>query len=456
MTGRLLICGPGSGCGKTTVTCGLLQALVDRGPAPAAFKSGPDYIDPMFHSRIIGAPSRNLDLFLMGREGVLASLSRHGAGRLSVIEGAMGYYDGIALGPEASAYDLARQTRTPAVLVVDGRGSSLSLGALVTGFRDFLPEGGIRGVILNRVSPMLYPRLKQMLEARTGLRVYGFLPPCPEAELDSRHLGLVTAAEVPGLKRKLSVLAELARQHLDLAGLTELAAQAPPLPAVPDGGLEPVPGRPRIGLAQDRAFCFYYQDGLRLLEDLGAELVPFSPLADPALPPGLSGLYLGGGYPELYGPELAENQSLLRSVRQAVRAGMPTVAECGGYLYLHRELEDAEGRCWPMAGVLPWRGYPTGKLGRFGYVRLTARCGGLLAEQGQTLPAHEFHYWQSDAPEGDFLARKPQSSRCWQGGCHSPSLYAGFGHLHFCGVPQAARRFAAGCAAYQIRQRRDL
>ena len=293
---RLLLCAPASGGGKTTVTCALLQALVNRGAGPVAFKCGPDYIDPMFHSEIIGAKSRNLDLFFLGRDTARYLLEKNSRGSgLALIEGVMGYYDGIGLSADASAYDLARATGTPAVLVLDGRGRALTAAAAVKGMRDFRPDSGIRGVILNRVSPMLYPRLKEAIEGETGVTVYGYLPNLPGCALESRHLGLVTAAEVAGLREKLSALAAQAEKSVDIDGLLALAASAPalnaPAPALPP----PVEGRPRIAVARDKAFCFYYADGLELLEALGAELAEFSPLADEGLPEGACGLYLGGG-----------------------------------------------------------------------------------------------------------------------------------------------------------------
>ena len=450
MRGRLLLCAPASGGGKTTVTCALLQALVNRGLEPVAFKSGPDYIDPMFHSEVIGAKSRNLDLFLMGEEGVRRSLwenTREGA--LAVVEGAMGYYDGIAMTGRASAWELARVTRTPAVLVADVRGRALSAAALVQGMAHFRAESGIRGVILNRISPMLYPRLKGCIEEETGLPVFGFLPERPDCSLESRHLGLVTAAEVAHLREKLSALARQAEQTLDLEGLLALAAQAPE-PEPPRAPLpRPVEGRPRIALARDKAFCFYYADALALLEELGAELAEFSPLADKGLPEGCSGLYLGGGYPEEYARTLAGNTTLLEEIQDKILRGMPTVAECGGFLYLHRQLQDAGGRYdWQMAGVVSGQASNTGKLGRFGYIEMTARTEGLLCAAGQTLPAHEFHYWDSTNPGGDFRAQKPLSDRGWDCGWHTPTLYAGFPHVHFGGCPAAAERFVRACMQY--------
>ena len=448
MDDRLLLCAPASGGGKTTVTCALLQALVDRGAAPVAFKCGPDYIDPMFHTEIIGAESRNLDLFLMGEAAVLRSLGAARRGP-AVIEGVMGYYDGVAMSTQASAYELAVKTDTPSVLVLDARGRALSAAALVRGFLAFRPDSHIRGVILNRISPMLYPRLKAAVEEETGLRVYGFLPDCPDCALESRHLGLVTAAEVADLRQKLATLAALAEEHLDLEGLLALAAQAPPLPPAPEGALpRGAGGRPRIAVARDRAFCFYYADALRLLEELGAELVPFSPLTDRALPAGTAGLYLGGGYPEVLARRLSENGAMRAAVRAAVAGGLPTIAECGGFLYLHETLEDEEGRPWPMAGVIPATAVRGDRLRRFGYVTLTAREGGLLGPAGTRLPAHEFHYWESGAPGASFRGEKPRSERGWDCAWHTETLYAGFPHFHLCGAPEAAARFVAKCRAY--------
>lgn len=449
MVERLLLCAPASGCGKTTVVCALLQALVNRGADPLAFKSGPDYIDPMFHSQIIGAESCNLDLFLMGRNGVLSSLKRHGEGRLCLLEGAMGYYDGIAMSSHASAYDLAKVTKTPAVLVIDGRGAALSLAATVAGFANFYPESMVRGVILNRVSPMLYPRLKDTIEEHTGVQVYGFLPPCPEATLESRHLGLVTAQEVVNLQEKTGKLGTLAERYLDIEGLLNLTKGAPEVPGFPEQPVVSLGAGVRIGVAKDRAFCFYYADALELLERLGAELVYFSPMKDKELPDNLCGLYLGGGYPELYGAALSQNVSMRKSVYDAIARGMPTIAECGGFLYLHETLQDGDGAVHPMVGIIPGAATPTGKLSQFGYVNLSAKSDGLLCEKGEILPAHEFHYWKSDSQGGDFRADKPLSTRGWDCGHHTNTLYAGFPHIHMGGCPEAAERFVKACLYYQ-------
>ncbi|NCB64042.1 MAG: cobyrinate a,c-diamide synthase [Clostridia bacterium] len=312
---RLLLCAPASGGGKTTVTCALLQAYLDRGTQPVAFKCGPDYIDPMFHSEVIGAKSRNLDLFFLGKDLTRALLRENGAGGgLSLIEGVMGYYDGVGMSTEASAYDLAQATETPAVLVLDARGRALSAAALVKGFLDFRPDSGIKGVLLNRVSPMLYPRLKECIERETGVRVFGYLPDLPDCALESRHLGLVTAAEVADLREKLALLSAQVQKTVDLDGLLALAASAPDLGPGEEPERPVTDRKPKIAVARDKAFCFYYADGLAYLEALGAELVPFSPMADAALPADVGGLYLGGGYPELYASALAQNQPMLESI----------------------------------------------------------------------------------------------------------------------------------------------
>ena len=448
---RLLLCAGASGGGKTTVTCALLKAFQNRGLSPAAFKCGPDYIDPMFHSEVIGVPSRNLDLFFLGEDTARALLLENGQGHgISLLEGVMGYYDGIGMSSDAGAYHLARATQTPAVLVLDARGRALTAAAEVQGMLAFRPDSGIRGVILNRVSPMLYPRLKAAIEEACGLPVYGYLPSRPDCALESRHLGLVTAAEVEDLQRKIDLLARQAEESVDLEGLLALARSAPALdpPALPLP--TPVAGRPRIAVARDRAFCFYYADSLRLLERLGAELVSFSPLADRALPEGTAGLYPGGGYPELYAKQLSENKPMREAVRSALAGGMPAIAECGGFLYLHEALVDQEGTLWPMAGLIPASARNTGRLNRFGYVTLTARTDGLLGSAGAQMPAHEFHYWDSTAPGADFHAQKPQSSRGWDCAYHTSTLYAGFPHFHLWARPEAAKRFVAACAQYRL------
>lgn len=437
---RLVLAGTNSGCGKTTVTCAVLQALVSRGLRVGAAKCGPDYIDPMFHSRIIGAKSSNLDAFFFEPDTLRYLLARNARGcDVTVIEGVMGYYDGLGLtSTRASTYEVARETQSPVVLVVNARGAALSVVAAVQGFLDFAPDNNVQGVILNGCSAMSYGALARELESRLGVRACGYLPRLPECTLESRHLGLVTADEVEDLREKLRQLAEAAEKTLELDALLEIAHNVPVLDFTPP--VLPEKGAPvRIGVARDRAFCFYYEDSLDLLRQLGAELVPFSPLADERLPDGVQGLYLGGGYPELYAAQLAENRTLRGQLREAVHAGMPCIAECGGFMYLTQAIA---GRA--MVGALPGDCFDTGKLTRFGYITATAQEDSLLCRAGEQVPMHEFHHWDTPQPGGAFLAEKP-SGKQWRCAYATDTLYAGFPHFHFYAKPVMAQRFLAAC-----------
>ncbi len=433
---RLLVAGTGSGCGKTTVVCAILQALVNRGEDVMSFKCGPDYIDPMFHSEIIGAGSGNIDLYFAG-EALARSLFLKHARDLNVIEGVMGCYDGLSMeSAQASAWHVAGALDAPVLLVVNAQGMALSAAAVVKGFMTLREPCRIEGVLLNRVSPMTYPRLRDVIEAECGVKVYGCLPAMPEIALESRHLGLVTAQEVAGLREKLGRLAEQAEKSVDLDGLVALMRGRGPLSA--DEARAEKIGDVTVAVARDRAFCFYYRDNLELLEELGAKLAYFSPLGDAALPP-CDGLYLGGGYPELWAEALSRNESMRASVRAAVADGLPTVAECGGFMYL---TEGVAG--YPMAGVLPGRCENRGRLVRFGYAALEAEEDSLLFAAGDSIRGHEFHYWDADAP-GDALRAVKPSGRGWRCAHVSDTLYAGFPHLYFPSAPEAARRFVRKC-----------
>lgn len=450
---RLVLSAPASGAGKTALTCALLRAFQQKGLAPAAFKCGPDYIDPMFHRQIIGAKSGNIDLFFASPALARGLFCRQAAGcGLALIEGAMGYYDGAASSDQASAWQTARALEAPAALVVQPRGAALTLAASLKGLLDFRPDSRIRGILLNRCAEGTYRMMKPLLERELDVPVLGYLPELPECRIESRHLGLVTAQETENLRRKIQLLADQAARTVDLEGLLALARSAPPLQGAPPAVPPVTDQKPVIALAQDRAFCFYYPENLALLQELGAELRPFSPLEDRELPAGTCALYLGGGYPELYGETLSRNQTMAQSVRQAVESGLPTLAECGGFLYLHQYLEDQEDRQWPMAGVLPGLCRPAGGLRRFGYVELTARRDNLLCAAGQRIRGHEFHYWESPDCGRDFRAEKPLSSRGWDCVHAGPSLFAGFPHLYFYSNPAFAARFVRAAADWKQKQ----
>ena len=443
---RLLIAGTNSGCGKTTVVCAILQALKNRGLDVGSCKCGPDYIDPMFHREVIGLPSRNIDLFFSPEEEARRDFAAS-AREYTVIEGVMGFYDGLSMTSEdASSYTVAQTLSAPAVLIVNARGMALSAAAAVKGFLTLRTPNPIRGVLLNGVTEMSYPLLKEAVEKETGVPVYGYLPRSAEYALESRHLGLITAQEITDLRERLGKLAEQAERSIDLDGLLRLMESASELEYEP----RPVKklGDVTVAVASDRAFCFYYPANLELLEALGARLVPFSPLTDQSLPE-CDGLLLGGGYPELYAGELAENVSMRRSVKAAVEGGLPTVAECGGFMYLMRSLGGAE-----QVGVFDTACENTGRLRRFGYVTLRAESESLLFAPGDTIRAHEFHYWDADRPGDALLAEKP-GGRSWRCAYVGDTVYAGYPHLYFPSGRRAAERFIEKCIERRNRRETD-
>ena len=400
---QFVIAAPRSGSGKTTVTCALLAALKKRGMDPCAFKSGPDYIDPMFHRSVLGVESHNLDLYLSAKNTVRELYAHYAAGHGAVVcEGAMGFYDGQGLTTRASAWELADALDLPVLLVVQPKGASVTLAAEIQGLVHFKPESHIAGILLNDCSEKLFRMLKPLLETETGLPVLGYLPHLPQAVVESRHLGLKTAGEITDLAQKIGLLADALEANLDwatLEALTERPAPAPvPPPALQTAGV-------RIAVAQDKAFCFAYAETLDCLRTAGAELVFFSP-----------------------------------------------VHECGGFLYLGQTLEDASGTAWPMAGVLPGKGVKVGRLVRFGYADMTAKADSLLFHAGEHLYIHEFHHWDSTDNGSDFSVWKSEKVQ-WKCGFASMSLYAGFPHLYWAGTP-LPRRFVSGAKFYQ-RQKRN-
>ena len=433
---QFLIAAPRSGSGKTTMTCAVLAALKKRGADPCAFKSGPDYIDPMFHRSALQVDSHNLDLFLSDRPAVQALSARCAAGHgAAVCEGAMGFYDGQGLTTRASAWELADTLGLPVLLVVQPGGASVTLAAEIQGLVHFRKNSHISGILLNSCSEKLYKMLKDLLERETGLPVLGYLPRLPQAAVESRHLGLKTAGEIADIQEKIALLADrLVMDWEKLAAVTERPC--------PEGGrLSPrgtASASVRIAVARDGAFCFTYAETLDALREAGAEPVFFSPVRDTALPEGVCGLYLPGGYPELYAQALSENKTMRASIREAVNAGLPTAAECGGFLYLGQSLEDTEGKSWPMVGVLPGAGVRAGRLVRFGYAVLTAKRDSMLFRAGENLPVHEFHHWDSTANGTAFTARKNEKMQ-WECGFANENFYAGFPHLYWAGTPLPGR-----------------
>lgn len=444
MNKKLLIAATKSGSGKTTVTCGLLQIFKNRGLTTAAFKCGPDYIDPLFHQAITNLPSRNLDLFFMSEESANELLHRQTAD-IAVLEGAMGFYDGIGFTDQASAYHVAKAVSAPVLLVVDAKGMGRSLLAHIKGFLTYA-DAPIQGIVLNRVSPHWYGQCKKCIEEELHCHVFGYLPEKEAFALKSRHLGLLRPEEVVDFQQRISLLADAMEETIEVDGILNLAWGQETTETKREDAPQAKP-RCRVGIARDAAFCFYYEENLELLHQCGCETVFFSPMGE-ELPEGLDGLWLGGGYPEVHAALLAENESMRGAIREALDAGMPCIAEGGGYFYLHKTLEDAEGKSYPMVGALSGAVQRGEALHHFGYVTLTAQNDGLFCQKGEQIRGHEFHYWNSSRQDHCFEAKKPTGNKCYLTGVHRNTLYAACPQIHFYANPKFAHRFAEKCYEY--------
>lgn len=452
-----MITAASSGSGKTMITCGLLELFKRKGLNPLACKCGPDYIDGLFHKQVLELEGMNLDSYFEAPEELRDKYSRLSKGHLPVVEGVMGYFDGLGGSTtRASSWEVAHILDLPAVLVVDARGASVSLAALIKGFLEFERSMGsqIKAVIFNRMSPMLYPRIRELVERETGIRAAGFVPELDFLKVGSRHLGLVLPEEIAGLREQMNRLGKCLEETIDWEFLEELGAEKEERDALEEENTEASCTAAfsfRLGIAMDEAFCFYYQDNLRLLERLGGELVYFSPIHDRSLPEQLDGLILGGGYPELYCEALSLNESMRESVKKAAEGGLPVLGECGGYLYLLEELEAEDGRIWPMTGVLKGKGYKKGKNSRFGYIGVEAEKDSLYLKPGEQIRGHEFHYWDCEVLEEEWVmrAKKPVGNRSWPCIRIKNQVMAGFPHLFYPSCPAFAVRFAKACVRYK-------
>ena len=426
---NMLFAAPSSNSGKTTVVCAVLAALKKRNLSVHAFKCGPDYIDPMFHRAVLGVPCHNLDLYLSGEERVKELYARYSAGAdVSVVEGVMGFYDGVGRTEQASAWHVSELLDLPVILIARPEETPEETLAVIRGLQT-ARENHIRALLLNECTAEQYAALKPMLEAKTGLPVPGYLPHVNGAEVSSRHLGLQQAEEIKDLSTKIDLLASAAEEHIaleELLGLTGAPNTEAPGTTRPETAV-------RLAVAQDEAFRFCYEESLDAFRDAGAEPVFFSPLRSEHLPENISGLYLPGGYPELYAKELSENESLKEEIRSMIAAGLPTIAECGGYLYLSQTLETPEGDVFPLVGAIPGDGVKTEKLVRFGYAELVSKQDTLLAPAGTPIRTHNFHHWEQTDRGDRYHAVKPVSGVTYDTGYGTESLYAAFPHLYFAG-----------------------
>ncbi len=454
---RLVIAGTHSGVGKTSVTLGVLRALRKRGVAVQPFKVGPDFIDPTLHAVAASRASRNLDSWLLPRSTVVELFARAAeTADVAVVEGVMGLYDGYrGGGDEGSTAEVAKLLAAPVILVIDVSGAARSAGAMVMGFAGFDPQVRLAGVIATRVGGERHLHGLRDALAATGVPLLGGLPWDDRLHLPERHLGLIPAGE-HHYEATVEALAEAIEQHIDLQELLRLARQVPPVVVPGPLCFPPIraPSQVAIGVAQDEAFCFYYQDALELLEWRGAQLVPFSPIHDHDLP-AVDGLYLGGGFPEVHAQALSANTSMRGRLREAASSGVPIYAECGGMMYLTERLVDGRGQTHEMVGVLP----ATVQMQRtltLGYVTLEALEDTMLLHRGEAIRGHEFHYSDLTLAGPVRLALASIDGRGIEDGRDgftTPTLLGSYAHVHFASHPVMADRFIESCRRYKERSR---
>lgn len=449
MKRRVVIAAPHSGSGKTMITCAFIEACKARKMKVCAFKCGPDYIDPMFHQEILGVPSKNLDLFFTDQERTRELFCQENEGDISVIEGVMGLYDGIGgISEEASTYHLAKTLEAPIILVVDAHGMGRSIIPFLKGFLDYDKAHLIRGVILNKTTKSFGAIIAPIIEEELGLKVLGFFPKQEGLFVESRHLGLTLPGEQKSLYENVKKASRVLEESVDLDGILSIVQEVPEL-EVKKKARDFETGSFTIGVAKDEAFCFYYEDNLRLLREVGADIIYFSPLHDETLPEGLSGLLLGGGYPELHLEELSQNESMKESIRDAILGGMPSLAECGGFMYLHQQIiGENPHKGYNMVGLLEGSCEKKSRLVRFGYASFWERGTSFLPE-GVEIRGHEFHYYDSSNNGEDVMAKKPGGNRSWEA-CHVNHFHWwGFPHLYYESCPEFVDNFARKCRAYQ-------
>lgn len=464
-----MIAAPKSGSGKTMITCALLQLLKDSGKNVLSYKCGPDYIDPMFHKKVLGVPSKNLDTFFTDEKTtVQLFLDERADGDFAVLEGVMGLYDGLGgIYEQGSSYHLAKVTQTPIILVVDAKGMGKSVLALIAGFLQYDTHHLIKGVLLNRMSKGYYDIIKPLIEKELSVKVVGYFPEQKDIGLSSRHLGLVMPDELSDIKKQLNETADRLKKTIDMDLFIDIAEDAD---EIGDSESADVYNEKNIGncdqnefsqnkaintvniaVAMDEAFCFYYEDNLRMLEKCGAQLQYFSPLHDTSLPKDCDAMLLGGGYPELYAKELSKNISMLNAIKKAFRAGMPTVAECGGFMYLHTYIHN-QNCVFDMAGALDGECHFKGKLVRFGYIELAEKYSNFLPPN-EKIKAHEFHYYDSTDNGADCIATKPATGRSYDCVISHDNYWLGFPHLYYLSNPHFAESLVR--KAYEYRRNKN-
>ena len=442
---RVMLAATSSGSGKTSITCGLLKVILNRGLSVKSYKCGPDYVDTMLHKYVTGADSGNLDGYFVNRDALCQMLDSSDAD-ISVIEGVMGYYDGIAFSDKASSYDVARETKTPVILVLDCKGMLNSIGAVLKGFTSYREDSNIAGVIFNRLPAALYD-VVSYIALDLGVVPLGYLPNIDDDLFESKDIGLVTPDNLEEFNSRVKKLSEDIERYINVDRIVSIAQAA--------GELEYKKQETdkkydvTVAVAHDDALCFNYGDNLRYLEKLGCKIKFFSPLNDSELPD-CDGLVINDGYPELYAKQLSENKSMLKSIKKAIETGLPTIATGNGFSYLHEELEDISGNYYKMVGVIPDKAFNMRRLhSHQSYIQMKATKNNLLCKKGETFTSRECHYYDSDNSGKDFEATTPITNKKWSVANATDTLYAGYPVIYFPGNPNTANNFLYACTHYK-------
>lgn len=458
-----------SGSGKTTITCGLLEAIKQRGHAVTAFKCGPDYIDPMFHRKVIGVTSHNLDTFFSDDEQIRELYAKEGAdNEIAVIEGVMGLFDGLGgIRQEGSSYHLAKVLQIPIILVIDAHGMGRTVVPVLAGIKDYDEANLIKGVVLNNTSEAFAKTIAGIIEEEVKIPVVGYVPKLRDIKIESRYLGLRLPEEIEGIKEQLAEFAGQLEQTVNVDKLLEIAE---PVDKVGVSNLgsqcdnqsnankynqgsankynqssQDNDTKIRIAVAMDEAFNFYYDENLQMLKEYGAELVYFSPIHDRCLPDSINGILLGGGYPELKAEELSSNISMRESIKKAIQSNIPSIAECGGFMYLHDRIRLEDGSVYPMVGVINAESSYAGKLVRFGYVEINEKRS-LFLKEDRCIKGHEFHYFDSTDNGKDTVATKPVTGKNWECVHAGVNHWWGYPHLYYPSNPDFVEHFINVCS----------
>lgn len=445
---RFVLAGSGSGVGKTTFTIGIMRALMKRGLTVQGFKCGPDYIDPTYHTAVTKRPSRNIDSFMMSHDTVRAIVSRASQDtEVAIIEGVMGFYDGKSpLSNEGSAADISNITKSPVILIINAASMARSAAAIVKGFQLLEESSNIVGVLANQLgSKSHFEIVKSAIEQECGIPVIGYLPKGAVPTLPSRHLGLVPAIERGDLDTYFDRLAEAIEETVDVEQLLEITKAQPLDVTASIFDLQPQGQEVHIAVARDAAFNFYYEENLELLRAYGATLHFFSPLQNEEVPRIAQGLYIGGGFPEEFSESLAKNEGTKQSIRTALERGLPTLAECGGFMYLTEEIVNRQGQVFPMVGIIPGRVQMQEKLAALGYREVTGVPGNFLLNEAEQAKGHEFHYSTYEGEHSSPAYFSKGRFRAQQEGYLHKKLVAGYTHFHFASNPQLVKNWLTTC-----------